>query len=383
MAIAKFLHSTDIHAYGDMKDLIAVKDLANSINGLDAMLFTGDLFEGKFYLEKSWKCTKEIRKIVLGALSEADMQCITLHQKISEIGGEEAIKKALEQGEIPEQEKEGLTKILQMYEEKKPAIKNAFQKAAESEQKNQKQIVSMRQKTLEEMTAMIDKDIENMDAVLQDIKAPRYGVRGNHDPNAIYTLQNMTFLERLKNPVNVKGISIAGALGFHQQLNFGDEAASELFYSGVEFEPCIADMAEFIKKFGNKDDLKKFFENNTNYRRLKDKKFDMLLSHKGPFDMSVDTYDPTDCCGLGPGKWGFGPGLAKIVEEKKPIVLAGHVHLSEYYSDKPGYMEIRGSPNRSYLIHINTETKEIEQIDVYKRKHSIHGNYKHPPKKEQ
>jgi hypothetical protein len=190
----------------------------------------------------------------------------------------------------------------------------------------------------------------------------------------------MVFLEKLKNPVNINGILIAGALGFHQKLNFQDEAFDQLFYGNTELGEPIKDMAEFIKQFGSKDDLKKFFENNINYRRLKDKKFDMLLAHKGPFGMSVDINDPNDY-GLGPGKWGFDPGLAKIVEEKKPIVLAGHVHLSEYYSDKPGYMEIRGSPNRSYLLHVNIDTKEIEQIDVYKRKHSIHGNYQHPKKK--
>jgi hypothetical protein len=184
---------------------------------------------------------------------------------------------------------------------------------------------------------------------------PIYGVRGNHDLVFAYnTMSNIKYLEMLKDPVEVKGLRIAGA------PNVGETQAFlyKEFAKDVEMEQHapVEQIAEFLAQNGDAEDLKEFYANNPVYQRMKDQEFDMLLTHQG-----LDEFAGSHGCGI---------GLSKIVQMKKPLlVCSGHLHKKGLRNDEFGYYGAKTCERVAYVHHINTETKEIEQVEVFEKKY--------------
>jgi len=94
------------------------------------------------------------------------------------------------------------------------------------------------------------------------------------------------------------------------------------------------------------------------------KRFDILLTHKGPHKLAESVEDGRD------KKIGSGIGLEEVVRVVKPtIILGGHIHrkLSTEYELSPGHTvaEVRSSPETFFVHKINTRTKRIVRQQEY------------------
>lgn len=206
------------------------------------------------------------------------------------------------------------------------------------------------------------------DNMLKKSKHKYLGVLGNHDPNYVHQMQGIHWLDK-DGPVEVKGLKIAGAQNM-PETEIIQQFPKDL-YAGRERDKYISDIEKFIKETGTKEDLDNFRKSNPVYQRLvketKEKTADILVAHTGIEKLALEERKDGQKI-----DWQYGAGLAlwakdKVLRKEPLIMMCGHVHPQPLYLNENGYQGLRASNERAYLVHVNTETKQIEQIDVYKR----------------
>ncbi|MBN1645082.1 metallophosphoesterase [Candidatus Woesearchaeota archaeon] len=353
MAIATVLHFSDIHENGSGQDLDAIVELANSTKP-DAAISSGDLVDGQVILDFFAEAEKQVLNLSeeqITLYSTYSPVYITVKQK-----GEEEIKKQLKDPRVSKEE----IGLFKTYFEKKETIDNTIETIAkETENKGQE--------ILKTAMPQLTKYISKLDKGISKIKCPVLGVKGNHDPDLVYKImKNMIYLE--KRPAKIKGLVFAGAPNTNEMIS----GLPEELYKDLGQDAFVNNIEEFIQRAGSKEDIENFKSNNKVYQKLKKQlqktKADVLVTHKG-----LDSFA---------GNFGYGAGLALWVKEqtvkgKNLINLCGHIHDTPFYSNEHGYEGIRaGAENlgerksgvaRAYVLHIDTETKQITEIDVYKK----------------
>lgn len=204
--------------------------------------------------------------------------------------------------------------------------------------------------------------------MLKQSKHKYLGVLGNHDPNDVHQMQGIHWLDK-DGPVEIKGLKIAGAQNM-PETEIIQEFPKEL-YAGRERDKYISDIEKFIKETGTKEDLDNFRKSNPVYQRLvketKEKTADILVAHTGIEKLALEERKDGQKI-----DWTYGAGLALWVKDKtlkkEPLImLSGHVHPQPLYVKEHGYQGLRSSNEYAYIIHVNTETKQIEKIEVYQK----------------
>ena len=353
MTIATVLHFSDIHTDANMQDLEAIVDLANSTKP-DVAASSGNLVDGKIILEMFGKAENEILNFnedQIKVFSEYGQ----VYSTVKEIG-EEKIKTQLKNPKVSKEERN----LFESYFKKKETIDKTIEEITEKAERKREEITKAIMPDLVRYISKIDKG-------LGKIKCPLLGVRGNHDPDLVYKImKNMTYLE--KTPVKIKGLVFAGAPNTNEILR----GLPQELYKGLGEDEFIEDIEKFIQEVGTEEDLKQYKSNNKVYsklkKQLKSTKADVLVTHKG-----LDSFA---------GSAGYGAGLALWLKEETAtgdslISLCGHMHGKPFYSNEHGYEGLRAGAEdpgkkesgvaRAYVLHIDTKTKKIVEIDVYKK----------------
>jgi len=352
MAIAKLLQVSDLHDKGDCREIDGLAQLVNETKP-DSILAAGDIFDGIVYHKLFLEANEKIDSIINLTDEEKVISKIQpMYEQLRNMS-EDEIKQKIQNLDKPEKEKKQIIENVQTYLENKEEINQIMDNLDSKIKNNQEKIAEINQ----EVINTIAQNMKKSDEELSKIKPKIIATRGDHETDIAYLVKNIHWLEK-DGPVSVKGLTIAGAPNTYEQI----KGIPEELYNKLEEDEPIKDIEEFIKQYGTKDDLEKFKENNQTYQRLenqlKDKKADILVTHKG-----IDSFA---------GKWGYGAGLAlwvkeKTIDGKKPIILCGHEHSNPFYSNEHGYEGLRSNPERAYVLYVDTETKKIKEIDVYKK----------------
>jgi Icc-related predicted phosphoesterase len=345
MAILTALNCADIHTGIESErpyNLEAVIDLSKK-EKVDIVLNAGDLVDAWQYVNR------HLKRIQEAVLSEEEAEVLIQNQGIAQWvakEGEENIRKVLEN--MPSEENQKILSELEKYISNKDAFLAAAAKFKKGMENPSEEIKT---KTLEEIAG----HISMIDKKLKEFEAPVISVAGNHDPDFVYEMKNTHYLEK-KGAVNARGLTIDGTPNTNEIVPH----LPEEFYrkENDDFHP---DVEGFIEQFGTEEDLQNFKTNNAVYKRMK--KADLVLAHKKPQRFSVDS-EGQDM----DTQFGYGAGLMQIIKDTNPsVILSGHTHGREFFSTECGYEMLRASHQRAYVLEINTETKQIERIKVYRR----------------
>lgn len=155
-----------------------------------------------------------------------------------------------------------------------------------------------------------------------------YGVAGNHDNGFIYdTLQSVTFLENGQ-PLLKEGI--AGAI-------HSTETSEAFAGPGLRYAVPTDDHEDPAQS--------------PLYQGLKDANVNLVVAHK-------ESNPPGD-------EMNSGNGLFKLVQEKKAIQYAGHMH-SAYVRRDPTTGTLILCPGRNYIMVCDREGNHVKKIDIYR-----------------
>jgi len=347
------LQISDLHDKGDLSELEALVSFANQTKP-DVLAIAGDLQDGltyrQFFLEANQKI---IESIDMPDEEKELVKYQQMHDLVSQ-EGEETVRENIEQLAQTHEKGKQIMGEFEKYLNNKENVENAINKFYDELEKNKESIEQENKKAF----AKIQQHLVGMNNKLGEIKAKKIGVRGNHDIDAIYSLDQIHWLEK-DGPAEIKGITFAGAPNTYEAII----GVPSEFYNALEDDPPTKDITEFIKQFGGDEDLEAFKQNNPVYQRLEKqlqgKSTDILVTHKGIGEFAHE--------------YGYGAGLAlwvkdKIIQENKPTtILSGHIHGDELYSTTEGYQGLRSSNQKAYIIHMDSETKKIKQIEVYKK----------------
>ncbi|MBD3362063.1 hypothetical protein GF358_04730 [Candidatus Woesearchaeota archaeon] len=347
------LQISDIHDKGDLSELEALVSFANETKP-DVVVAAGDLSDGAVYQQLFLQANKKIIEAIDMPAEEKELvKYQQMHELVSK-EGEEKVREHLQSVSGTAEEGEQMLEEFKKYLSNKENIAKAINKFQEELGKNKETIAAENKKVFD----TIKQHLTGMNTKLGEIKSKKVGVRGNHDSDYVYKMNNLHWLEK-DGPAEINGITFAGAPNTYEAI----AGMPQQFYSKLEDDVPIQDINEFIKQFGTNEDLEEFKQNNPVYQRLEKqlqgKSTDFLVTHKGIGEFSQG--------------FGYGAGLAlwvkdKIIQENKsPIILSGHIHGDELYSAEEGYQGLRSSNQKAYIMYIDSETKKIKQIDVYKK----------------
>ncbi len=175
---------------------------------------------------------------------------------------------------------------------------------------------------------------------------------GNHDPefiNGIITNGHSLYSDGI---LEIKGVKFGGDPDTYELLPLVDE---ELF-------PHLSDVNDTWKYKKNELDthekIENYKKNSKTYQRYE--KVDVLTAHKVVDDNIVE------------GRKGdYGTAHKLIVENakkkgRKIISVGGHIHDGGGISNLDGHFALRSGPNYAFEYVIDTNTKEIKEVIVYK-----------------
>lgn len=347
--IIKILQASDLHDNPDFGKLRSIHELIRKEGNICAAFLLGDFFNEQRYASIGSKSQNAVQQRAFQQLSDQEKQLMQLEILAKQMGGIENIKIALPN--LPGEQREQMRKFVFQYEANKEQLILAFQKFNKIYRTFSKEAKSV-DDVIKEMEAMFQSDISVFDSIIGEFGVPVYGVRGNWDPDQIYQLKNMHFVE--KQPIQLEGLNIAGVPGWYEKVRI----IPNCFYKDVEIEPTNQEIEELLQE--NEKEAKNLIENNQVLKRLKDQSIDILVAHKGPHALAEDL--------SGSSNYGYGYGLGRIVEEKKPkIVLGGHIHQS-LFDGTHNYQGVRSGDEKAYVLHIDAGSSKIVQIDKYKYK---------------
>lgn len=358
MVIAKLLQVSDSHDRGDLLELEAVVNLERETKPT-ATVFIGDITDGLRYRDMFVNAQKEVFTSVDMPTEEkqAAIKYSMVHALVEE-EGEEKIRNEI--NTAPDLEnRDQIRETFESYVKNKDAIQKILRKFhSDFGQK----ITDANKKILETILT----EAAETDKKIGEMKSKILAVRGNHDLDSCYSMKRIHWLEK-DGPVDLQGLLVAGAPNTMHHV----KGIPAQLYSTLEEDIPISDIEKFIKETGTKEDIENFKKNNPVYQRLttqlQGRTADMLVTHIGLGTLALEERKDGQKI-----DWGYGAGLAlwvkdKVLKKEPLIMLSGHVHSQPLYVKEHGYQGLRSSNERAYVIHVNTETKQIEQIDVYKK----------------
>lgn len=337
----KLLQASDMEMRADTYKYDEIRRVANE-EAVDGVFLLGDFVYGGNYIRIAEEGDRRLNDIL--RISERDAENLAIYENIKKYGPDR-LKEFLSASGIPEQVKNKVRAVLGAYSERKPEIDAVLRKL----EANNKIIIRARAKTLEDILKKSEQDFKKIDNVLAGINADIYGVAGNHDPANIYgVMQNIIFVERQEEPIDFHGLKIAGAVNSYEQI----VGLPEELFPHLGIDPSTSQAKQKIAEIGAEE----FYSRNPEYQRLKGKKIDVLLMHKGVGSLAVEGDVNAD----------YGAGIARIVQEAKPkIILCGHLQKVGWKTEENGFQGIRSSEKKFYILHIDESAKRIRKIVPY------------------
>ncbi len=375
MGYARILQASDIHESDsyNLPKYKHIRDLANR-ERVDAVVLAGDFF-GAQELKPILQVHNEGVARLMDWIPRKDRYVMELGLEVKLSGGIDHIKADINSPETDTDSKKELETLAKRYDKNKTAIEAAQSKYARHVAFNKKWMDD----EIQEVRKELDKDVfyrcKRLDKVLEGINCPVYAVRGNWETDrfAKYNWKKMKFLEK-GDVVNLKGIRIAGAPNWYEQLaRMPDEdykdMEEDIAWGGNTYASSKA-FDIFIEKHGSPQDKQiwnehrlapeAFLRENAPFNRLVGQEIDLLVTHKGPHNLAVE----------GRKNYGSGVGLEAIVRLAQPkIITGGHIHGKGLagklkVDDEYSYQFVRTSDEVMTVLNIDTETKEIAQNGV-------------------
>jgi len=366
----KVLQGSDFH-FKDEQDLEArVKAMADlaAKEQVDAAFLLGDFFNDQAQEYAGfWQLRKEEEQRMKSLPKDA-VNDYQMFVQIQQLGGPEKLMQLLQSGQLNKNDAQGVTQLLQQFQQRGPHLEDSL--------KTMKEFLQWRQdaykQSSEAMLTYAKQQYETLNDALEAFDVPLLGVRGNHDFDGVYeTLSNITFVEKTGG-VDLNGLVIQAAPNVYEQVGPG-EVYKTLERDLATHPQDLQMIVQYIAQKDGEGEAKKYVEQVQSgnpydvpeyikemidtYKRLKGKQGDVLLTHKGPDQLAKQ----------GDRDYGSGIGLHHIIKEMDPsIILGGHIHDDGAFDDSHGYQGLRSSDKVVYINHIDTDSKRIVAIDVYK-----------------
>lgn len=378
--VIKILQATDVHET-DVENLPRYHKLNELMGEADLAYYGGDFFEVEHHL---WQeMVHGVLEDLVQRHSEETVRDWMFYGQVTHGGGVQELKSLLGSQELSEENRDQLEAVIGEYEQNRDRIEgNAKKIETDDEFRRQNE------QLLGNYAGKIREIYGRLADVMAEAPAPILVVRGNHDLDMIdEALDDLVQDGKVYRPdladgaVSVPGIDLtfAGAMNWYEALRV---VPGEL-YQTAEFDLFMTNKPEsqqmwakqalaFIQQYGTEDDVLQYVESVKRgdpwgvpdrvkeklpvAQRLKGTKADVLLTHKG-MGMFATSGDVDQ---------GSGIGLDYVVKEMQPAIhLCGHVHGEGLVSEENGVQGVRSSDQKVYMLHVDEETKEVVQVDVY------------------
>lgn len=370
MVVVKVLQGSDFH-FKDDEDLEArvhaMAQLADKAQ-VDAAFLLGDFFNDQAQEYAGFWQLRQEEQDRMKSLPKETVNDYQLFVQVQQLGGPEKLVQLLQSGQLNETDAQSVMQLLQQFEQRGPHLKESLKPMQEFMEWRKKAYDESSEKMLE----YAKQQYQTLNAALESFNVPLLGVRGNHDFDGAYEiLSNITFVEQTGG-VNLKGLIVQAAPNVYEHM--GPQEVYKTLERDLATHPQDLQMIlqqiaqkdgedaakEYMKKVksGNPYDVPEHIKEVIDtYKRLQGKPGDILLTHKGPDELAKQ----------GDRDYGSGIGLYHIIQEMEPsIILGGHIHDDGAYDDSHGYQGLRSSDKVVYINHIDTDTKKLVAIDIYK-----------------
>ncbi len=364
----RILQASDIHET-DSKDLPKykhIRDLANN-ECVDAVILNGDFFFNQEVNKVAMAQNKASNRI-MGWVDSKDRKWMIAGQQVRDYGGIKRLKQESESSEVNAEHKMQLDKIINSYERNKSKIDATEAKYSNLVKFNNKLLNKELAKVKTEINAAAEKRFKRLDKVLQGIKAPVYFVRGNWETDNFvdYKWKKPKLLEK-EGVVDIKGVKFAGAPNWYERLGRMPESFYEKMEKDIPWGGYTGKFESLLEQEGTAQEKEmwengfvppRFAEMTDSFKRLYNKQFDVLVTHKGPHSLAFEKSKNTH--------YDSGIGLEAIVKHvvRPKIILGGHIHgkglvLREQIEQDYSYQGVRSSDEVLYVMDIDTNSKEI------------------------
>lgn len=325
--MVRILNVSDTHSDDPSKFKYIVK-VANSQRA-DAVVHAGDVL-GKREQHRYAIVYHESNDRFMDWLPSEHRHIMRVNLEVEQNGGIDAIKEASDENK----DLQVLAERYDIYRSQIDALNKRYKSLGEFND-------AWTKRDLEKASKKLDKEMfyvfARLDSALSGCKCPVYFVRGNWDTDRFmnYKWKNLKFLSGV---VNVKGINVAGAPNWNEKVppipksdykNMEEDLMSGGNYSehSREFETRMNKelLREENQKLTYEKIVQKILDGNAVYKRLKGKKIDYLVCHKGPGFLATEKKiikkkeEQVN--------YGSGIGLEHIIRGSKPkVISAGHIH---------------------------------------------------------
>ncbi|MCX6708699.1 MAG: metallophosphoesterase [Candidatus Woesearchaeota archaeon] len=325
--MVRILNVSDTHS-DDPSKFKYIVDVANSQRA-DVVIHAGDVL-GQKELHRYAVVYHEGNDRFMDWLPSEHRHIMRVDLEVKQNGGIDAIKEASDE----DKDLQVLAERYDIYKPQIDALTKRYKSLGEFNAAWTKRDIERASKKLDEEMFYV---FARLDNALGGCKCPVYFVRGNWDTDRFmnYKWKNLKFLNGV---VNVKGINVAGAPNWNEvvhpipgsdyknretDLMFGgDQPGSNEFKDWVKKEATLKELANLE----NRNEIPPRLLNKLSvYNRLKDKKIDYLVCHKGPSFLATEKKIIKKKEEL--VNYGSGIGLEQIIRDSKPTVIsAGHIH---------------------------------------------------------
>jgi len=369
MALLKILQASDIHETSNktLDKYQYIRDAANQ-NKVDAVILNGDLF----YKQESHRVMRvqhESMERLMGWVNSKDRSLLELHQQVEILGGPRGLLETINSPELEDEDvRKAYTKLLKKYEMKYEQIKVAIERNSTAINYSDKLVKKEIAKLKPEIDKQTEKRFKRLDKILGQIKAPVYFVRGNWETDNFYDFKwkNAKILEK-EGVVDIKGVKFAGAPNWYERLSdmpkeFYEKMEKDIPWGGHTgaFEQLLEaeGTAEEKEQWENGTVPSSFAQRTAPFQRLKDKQFDVLVTHKGPHNLATERAKRMH--------YDSGIGLEALVRHvaRPKVILGGHIHgkgltLRQPVYEDYSYQGVRSSDEVFYVLDIDTDSKQI------------------------
>ena len=325
--MVRILNVSDTHS-DDPSKFKYIVNVANSRRA-DAVIHAGDVL-GNREQHRYAVVYHESNDRFMDWLPSEHRHIMRVNLEVEQNGGIDAIKEASD-------EDKDLQVLAERYDIYKPQIDSLKKRYKSLSEFN----AAWTNRDIERASKKLDEEMfyvfARLDTALGGCKCPVYLVRGNWDTDRFmnYKWKNLKFLNGV---VNVKGINVAGAPNWNElvppipksdyegrekDLMFGGNYSEH----GREFEARMEEelVREENQELTREKIVQKILDDNAVYTRLKDKKIDYLVCHKGPSFLATEKKIIKKKEEL--VNYGSGIGLNEILRSAKPkLISAGHIH---------------------------------------------------------
>ncbi len=359
--MVRILDVSDTHS-DDSSKFKYIVNVANSQRA-DAVIHGGDVL-GQKELHRYAMVYHESNDRFMGWLPSEHRHIMRVDLEVKQNGGIDMIKALSD-------ENDDLQILAERYDIYKPQIDSLKKRYASLREFNdawtKRDIERASKKNDEEMFYVCAR----LDNVLDNCKCPVYFVRGNWDTDRFvkYKWKNLKFLSGV---VNINGVNVAGAPNWNEQVPPIPDSdykgrEKDLMFGGNysehsrEFEARMNEelVREENRELTREEIIKKILNDNPVYTRLKGKRIDYLVCHKGPGALATEVKIKNNEPKL--VNYGSGIGLESILRSAKPkVISAGHIHGKCRVGRMKNAYQYVGTSDKAFTVSdIDAVTKQI------------------------